>query len=347
MEEISQKEEGPIPNRRWSKSKFKKFLSKLLERGNVKQKHIDLFLTKENLKKFKVAFTHPSMHEGDDYNIYEFLGDPIINGYVAYYIRERFPKIVHVKWYNRLKHYLISDRVFARIAMNEGLENFVRYGEDIEYLRLNPEQDEKEEYLKMMEDVLEAFFGCLSSIIVSSGKPRGVAIAVCDSILKSYLDGIQIPLTFEELFDPVTILKELYEDKQVGLLWPNDQAYLFEKHEGAAPLYTAIVYGWPLGDRKASFKNRHIAMSQMHIRGEYTEIKKEIMSKYAYLDPNKTILAVATAKNKKDAKMKAAKEALKVLREKYNIVSPDQDPYSKKKYDSSKSALAKSRIMLE
>lgn len=332
----------------WSRSKFKKFLTGLLLRGNVNQKHIDLFLTKENLDRFKVAFTHPSMKEDEDYNIYEFIGDPIINSYITFYIRMKFPKIVHVKWYNRLKSYLISDRVFAKVAMEEGLDKFIRYGEEIEYLKNNPHLDEKDEYMKMMEDVLESFLGCLCEIIVSTGKAHGVAVAVCDAIIKSWLDNIKIPLEYEELFDPVTILKELYEDKKIGLLWPRDQVYLFEKSDGEIPEYTVYAYGWPLGNRTASFRTKHDAMKAMKYRGEYTEIKKNNMDEFdKYNDKNKILLAVGKSKNMKDAKMIAAKAALKELKEKYNIKPIYGDPYKKKTYDSSKSIFAKSRIMIE
>jgi dsRNA-specific ribonuclease len=346
MEKV--KKSKPEPNKRWSDKKFKKFLTKLLQRGNVKKEHIDLFLTKKSLAKFKIAFTHPSMKESEDYQIYEFSGDVIVNAFIANYVRYKFPKIIHVKWFTRLKHNIQSDKMLAKIAMKEGLENFVRYGEEMEYLRVNPHLDEKEEYMKMMEDVLESFFGCLSEVIQQSGKLYGVAIEVCGVIMASFLDTLDISLKFEDVFDPVTILKELYEDKRLGLGWPNDQVYLFEKHEGDAPLYTAYVYGWPLKDRAAAFRKKHQVMGAMRYRGDYEEINHKSMDNFIrQYDKNKVLLAVETAKNKKEAKMKGAEKALHVLRTKYGIVSLDQDPYSKKKYDPSRSKLAQSRVTLE
>ncbi|HMP28129.1 MAG TPA: ribonuclease III domain-containing protein [Saprospiraceae bacterium] len=339
---------NPEPNKRWSNKKFKKYLTKLLQRGNVNKDHIELFLSKKNLAKFKIAFTHPSMREGEDYQIYEFSGDVIVNAFIANYVRFKFPKIIHVKWFTRLKHNIQSDKMLAKIAMKEGLENFVRYGEEMEYLRLNPHLDEKEEYMKMMEDVLEAFFGCLSDVIQESGKLYGVAIEVCGAIMASFLDTLNISLKFEDVFDPVTILKELYEDKRIGLGWPNDQVYLFQKQEGDVPLYTSYVYGWPLGDRVAIFRKKYQVMGAMHYRGEYEEIDPHKMTEFIkYNDKNKVLLATATAKNKKEAKMEGAKKALDVLRTKYGIVSMDQDPYSKKKFDPSRSKLAQSRVTLE
>lgn len=320
---------------------FETFIRNLLLRGNLNDKHIDMIMKKENMAEFKIAFTHPSAGEEKDYQLYEFLGDVVINEFVAFYLRERFPKVISVKWITRLKHNLISKKALANIAIKEGLEKFVIYGEDIAYLKANPHLDEKNEYVSMLEDVMEAFCGCLSTVIIKEGKLFGTATEICRNILKSFFDAMTISLEYEDVFDSVTILKELYETKTMGLEWPNDQVYLYSKKEGPIPVYSATVYGWPLGDRKPRFRNQNELMKSMHRRGKGIEdIPKEEMDNFAkHYDSNKIALATEFGINKKDAKEKAARKALEVLKSKYQIRMRFPDPYEKKKYDASRSKL--------
>jgi dsRNA-specific ribonuclease len=329
-------------NKRWSDKKFKKFLTAALKRANVNDEHIKLFLSKENLKEFKIAFTHPSLGEAQNYELYEFLGDVVINEFVAFYVRERFPQVVNVKWTTRLKHNLISKKDLAKIALKEGLGKFGRYGEDMEYLRLNPHLDERNEFLSMMEDFMEAFIGCLTTIIKKSGKTHGAATEICRLVLKGYYDQIPISLKYEDVFDAVTRLKELYERKATGLLWPNDQVYIFERRkEGNIPYHVAIVYGWPLGDRKARFRKNRQAMKSMGFECEtdkFADIGRlthnEWMKRH---DPSKVMLSVQYGVSREDAKMKAAEEARKVLEKTYGIKDKYPEPYARKEYDPTRS----------
>jgi dsRNA-specific ribonuclease len=294
---------------------FKNFLTSLLKRGKIRDSVIETLLTPENLEEFKIAFTHPSAGAPRDYQLYEFLGDVVVNEFVPFYLRWRFPKIVSVKWITRLKHTLISKKFLAKLAREQGIDSHAIYGDapfsDSEgrsligmrkEIELNPDLDSNMHYLNMMEDIMEAFFGCLVTITENSGKLHGVAIEISRNILRSFFDPIDIPHRYEDVFDPVSRLKELYESRVRGYKWPNDQAYKFEKIEypDGTFKFKAVVYGWPAGDKTVKPEN-----------------KVELA----------TAMSIST--NKDDAKQKAAQKALQVLDVTWNIKENQLNPHEK------------------
>lgn len=291
-------------------SKFRSFIKGLLEKGKVNEKHIEKILTPENMDEFRIAFTHPSSGAEKDYQLYEFLGDVVFNEFVPYHIRERFPNIVSVKWITRIKHTLVSSKSLAKIAMAEGLNKFAIYGNKpfsagklrslvgmTEEIRLNPDLYNNPYYTAMMEDIMEAFFGCLMTIILKMGFVHGVGTEISHNILRSFFGNVEIATKYEDVFDPVTRLKELYESKVIGLRWPNKDAFEFRKIDDTH--MEAIVYGWPKGDKQP-------------------------------IPENRMILARATGGIIKDeSKQKAAKEALEVLDVTWGISEIQSDPNQK------------------
>ena len=199
-------------------------------------------------------------------------------------------------WLSKIKGKLASGKILGRLAMERGFEKFAIYGEEIAHLRDHPELDEKIEYVKMFENIFEAFFGCLTLLMRKEGFHHGTAIQICHNILEEIYSTYEISFKYEDVFDAVSRLKELYENKARNLRWPNHMAYAFTKIEDPKlPLWSVEVYGWP--GRK--FPTYH----------------------------NKILLAKVTAVNKDEAKQKGAKEALKVLFEKHGI--QDLRPTSK------------------
>ena len=233
---------------------------------------------------------------------------------MTFYLRKRFPEITTEKWYTRLKHNLISGKILGHLAAEEGFEKFIRYGDDMKELKEHPELDKNNSYEKMLENVMEAFFGCIVIVIETRlKKSHGTAIQICHFILRSFFDHIEISTRYEDVFDAVTRLKELYRAERRGLLWPSGEVqlhkdgnirkegtYKFEVDvSGPVPVYSATVYGWPLGDRKA-------------------------------IPQNRVMLSSGTGINKKDLKQKVAAEALKVLETTYGIEDLPPIPYQKK-----------------
>jgi dsRNA-specific ribonuclease len=294
---------------------FEDFLTELLRRGRVKDEHIAVFLAPENLAEAQISFTHSSFDPDHNYEEYEYYGDPVINEFVPWYIHARYPKIKSIKWLTRIKHNLISKKFLAQLARRQGLEKFIRFGENlttkkgvqfllkdvIEELQVKsiPEivgHPAAFTYLSMLEDTMEAFFGWLVMTIQKSGFSHGVAIQVCHNILRSFFDVEEISIEYDQVFDAVSRLKELYESKSRGYRWPNDKAYLVEQK---GDKFEATVYGWPTGDKKVTDENRVVLASK-------------VMSF-----------------DKDDAKQRAAAKALQVLARTYHIMEAPPDPYQK------------------
>jgi len=275
-----------------ARTPFEDHIRSLLVLGRLSEKHIALLTTPETLREFRFCFTDKTADPINNLETYEWFGDVVINEFLCFYIREKHPEITNVGWLSKIKGKLASGKILGRLAMERGFEKFAIYGEEIAHLRDHPELDEKIEYVKMFENIFEAFFGCLTLLMRREGFRHGTAIQICHNILEEIYSTYEISFKYEDVFDAVSRLKELYENRARNLRWPNQMAYAFTK----LPLWSVKVYGWP-GVRGIAGYN------------------------------NKILLAEVTAVNKDEAKQKGAKEALKVLFEKYGI--QDLRPTSK------------------
>jgi dsRNA-specific ribonuclease len=270
---------------------FKLFLENLLRRAKVKEEYIELFLTPKNLEEFQVAFTHPSYDSPRDFQLYEYLGDVVINEFIPFYIRWRFPTITRVKWCTRIKTTMMSSKLLARIVKEHGIDKFIRYGQDMkDAMAEEPNLDENDEYIAMLQDSMEGFFGCLSTIIINSGKEHGTSTQISHLILRSLYDNVKISTSYDEIFDPVTRLKDFYSSRELGIKWPGQKMYDIQRiDQGENVLFKITVIGWPKGDLSPK-------------------------------DANMAVLSSVTHKDKKKAKMKAAADALQTLATTYKLV---------------------------
>ena len=295
---------------------FRAFLTRMIARGRVPQKYIDAFLSEKGMANFRKAFVHASWNAdpSENYEGYEFFGDSVISQFVAFYIAYRWPHIKTSKWMSKIDHNLVGRKWIGRLAQNEGLSGFVLFGNSgaakgkgpnfdmITALQANRDAATNDPYLAMMEDVMEAFFGCLMLTILATKNPttgvlfsHGAATQVCHNILRTFFDPVEISVAFEDVFDAVSRLKELYEAKELNpgqkpLRWSGPNAGgVFRYTELPDGKTECIVYGWPEGDRSVIPQNRREL-------GRAVEI------------------------NKDDAKQKASKQALAVLKDRYGIV---------------------------
>jgi dsRNA-specific ribonuclease len=285
-------------NRATKKQSFKEFIYGVLSLGNLTEKHKDEIWA-EGSQDLLQAFTHETYGDGQDYNFFEFAGDTIVGFFVAFYIIERFPHIRNAKWTTRIKHNLISKRYLAQYAMNAGFFPYIRFGAKMQAdIDENPDFATNIAYLSLLEDVLEAFFGALSMTIVKLGYLQGSAAQTCFEILRVFLDTREISLNYRDLFDPITRLKEFYEARNKPWEWSMSGGVYVEnsvKNPDGPEVFTASVYGWPLGDKKQVYQNR-------------------------------VLLGKASAPNKQQAKLDASELALRTLADKYQIYEPIGKP---------------------
>ena len=149
------------------------------------------------------AFTHQSVDPARNYEFLEFLGDSTLNKSIAFYLAERFPHLQcpeGVKVLTRLKINLISRKSFAGIAETLRFWDFVR--------TLEQTHDSKRQ--KVLEDVFEAFFGA-TEWLVERRMGVGHGYHTCYALVSTFLAEIPISLRYEDLFDPKTRLKELFD----------------------------------------------------------------------------------------------------------------------------------------
>ena len=145
------------------------------------------------------AYTHPSVDPENNYESLEILGDSVINQCIVWYLYRRFPKLNHplgVKVIARLKINLVSKQQFFEIARDLGMWDFIRADAETRQTKMKP----------TLEDVLEAFFGA-TGLLLDQVK-MGLGNVVSYKIIKTLLDRIDISLRYEDLYDPITRLKE-------------------------------------------------------------------------------------------------------------------------------------------
>lgn len=272
---------------------FKDFIRKLLQTCNLKPEHIDFFTTPVNLHEYARAFTHGSYDPRFNYELYEFQGDVTVNNVIVAYIRKRFPHITSIGYLTRIKHTLVSKKQLAWIASEAGFAKHIRYGPDMEEsLRENPDLIRNKDWLSMLEDTVEAFIGCTVELADTKWViGTGYNIAYC--LLANFLDRLKISTRYEDVFDPKSRLKEIFDKMR----WPFDAGRPPHKppidHYWDPDARTARVrvFGYPLYDRLATIRNR-------------------------------TLLAEVVGKGKDEAEMQACNAAVEVLKTRYGITFP-------------------------
>ena len=283
--------------------KFKLFIISLLERLDLNQQSLANFTDEESMMEFSRAFTHKSWSPTFNYERYEFLGDTIVNDAVAHYISTNFPHIQNVAWMTRIKHTLISKKYLAGLAHKAKFLSFFRYGGKLAPI-LNSSYEEanktlNKEYLSILEDIFEAFIGALRDV-VDKKTVDGIGGIIARQMVHTFLDKTTVPVTYEEIFDPKSRLKEIYDKYHWGFSVRNKGAHgMFTASmivvRGLNGSFNVEVYGYPIG-----------TLEKISI--------------------NRRFLCVTQASSKEVAQQNAAQMALDVLRTQYNIQENRSSP---------------------
>lgn len=184
-------------------SSFREFISGLLRFSNLKKKYINVLINDENIEVYKQVFTHISVDAEKNYEFFEILGDVTLNKSIVWYLKERFPNLQNaqgVKIIARLRINLVSKKNFSSIAAKLGFAAFIRVDEEHRQTKMQ----------SVMEDVFEAFFGATELLIDKIVCP-GSGYGICYRMVKSILDQEPISLKYEDLYDPITRLKETFD----------------------------------------------------------------------------------------------------------------------------------------
>lgn len=195
---------------------FTNFVYNLLRyRCNLKESTVNKFFieNKESMLLVRQAFIHSTYSEETNYELLEFEGDGMIGAQVVQYIRRKFPEMISVRWNTRMKHHIISSKVLAKLAIDNGFEQFLVINENLQaYIESFEDKWDCSEYQSAYEDTVEALCGAITEVL-NKHAAQGVADAACYNIISSFLDEYEIPLKYEDLFDAKSRLKEIFDNQ--------------------------------------------------------------------------------------------------------------------------------------
>lgn len=175
----------------------------LTQRARLSPQYVMAITSPANMKELEVAFTHPSFESQSNYEFYEFLGDSTVNKCIVWYCKRRFTRLHNekgVQKFSQLKANLVSKRTLSSLADKM---NFWKY------IRMSKETQQRDKR-KVLEDVFEAFIGCLENIIDQTLNMHS-GYGVCYTIISTVLDGVTISLKETDLKGPKTRLKEIFD----------------------------------------------------------------------------------------------------------------------------------------
>ena len=174
---------------------------------NISKKNIELILSDKNMIEFKKAFTTPLADPMYNYEFYEMLGDSTSNNCVVWYFQRRFfpePETLitskgtmnPVAVMGRLKQEGASVRQYSKFANHLGFLPYITMT-NIDNTRV----------AKILEDVFEAFIGCL---VYHSEKIFGlhIGLTIVYPILQKLFDREDISIEKEKLYEPKSLVNE-------------------------------------------------------------------------------------------------------------------------------------------
>lgn len=200
----------------WEQEQLMKLLGTLLFSGELIESVREEILHSPEMKSYFItAFTHNSIDSISNYEAFEFLGDLTYNKCVGYYIVRRYPQLLSCEAADiltRLKIKIVKSKTMGALAREQGLIKFIQY---------NPYSFsfQKTSANKIGEDVLEALLGSIE-FYMDNKFGLGTGYATCYRIVKKWLDQIAFDLSYDQLVDPYTILKEIHDKyrKELGTL---------------------------------------------------------------------------------------------------------------------------------
>lgn len=157
------------------------------------------------LNLYEKIFTSPTIDPVNNWENCELLGDVVSNAAIVMILYQKFPQLRHplgFKVMARLKILYVSKKIFHQFSDKLGF---------IPYIKVDPALMENR--LKVLTDVFEAFIGA-TQLIFDSNFDTGVGYAVVYAIISSLLNEMPISLKYNDLYDSVTRVKELFEYRE-------------------------------------------------------------------------------------------------------------------------------------
>lgn len=215
---------------------FKALINKLLIKGKLKKKYIDLLTNEKNIQIYDDLFTSDKVRKGiHNYQFYETIGDAVAGNFLVDYSFDRFPFLQNEEGVQVVARIVIAygaKKTFAPIAEKLGFWPFIS----------SSQEDRNRNKVDLLEDVFEAFIGG-TSFILNEQFRRGVGFGICYDILESIFNELPMSLRYEDLFDPKTRLKEIFDaNKELGQLTYKEKV---ENNDKGYRITTSTAYQIP------------------------------------------------------------------------------------------------------
>lgn len=289
--------------------KFKEMIKKVLKMSEIRKKYIDILTDDESLKTYSLVFTHKSADPVNNYEFYEILGDATLNKIIPWYIIRRFPQLKNPEFVTiiaRLKINLASKKSFSAIAAKLGLWEFI----SADTLTRSSEMK------KTLEDVFEAFFGatellleerCAIEMNIDPKIVQGIGSIAMSKLGEKLFDEEKIRLTYNDLVDAKTRLKELTDAKNKKDMFNDHQKHLlstlkYESVKNGLLTTTRVICheNHVLGTGVASLKTDSEQIAAEHALSSLRSmgISREVPQIYQKLESMNNVVVVVTNKKK-------------------------------------------------
>ena len=219
------------------------------------------------MSNFKASITHQSVTNNimTSLEFFEKIGDTVINLCVRWWVVRAHPEIKNIGYQNIVYDALKGTWYLGKIGIEKGWVDVVKVRRDAmnkleNMARKIGKLADLSEYVKIYEDSVESFFGCLVYSMLDDGKTFGAAIEVSNQIFlwmieTTHFNGPDeppgMPTSYKDVYDPITILRNLYQDKASGLRWNHELAYdrkirdgYYEGDVWIPPAWKWTVYHW-------------------------------------------------------------------------------------------------------
>lgn len=267
--------------------------------GLMTSEEIEKMFQPHLLWRYKAAFTHKSIDNTQNYEIFELKGDSILNYVTSVYVKNRFVDVKSHIWLTNIKQTLISARYLSKIGEHLHLTDYIIASQEIKELLVSDSNFRE----GIIDDLFESLLGVIGRV-ADLEFCLGTSNIIIYQIVERLFDNLTIQMKWIDLVHPISIIKEIYDAvpdiDEVKVEWKNGTTYTTYKNNGFEEPYVTTIY----------FPFR-------------TKIKKE------------NVIASAFGKSEYDSLMKAVRFALssQTLRPKVRDVIPDPFIIGKKLFE--------------
>jgi dsRNA-specific ribonuclease len=202
---------------------FKRFIATILQKyGGLSDSSVDKYTNADNLQLLMTSLTHWSYDLIENYELLEVLGDATLNTVIVWYYIKIFPELNRMNkeratyLMSKLKTKGIEKAQFSNFCELLGLDRFIRYRE-LHFIETTKTFTIEKMVLKdrsMKEDVFEAFFGAINSI-VNREEGNQLGYVLVSQIMDKFLDEIdmksKLSLDPRDLEEGISMLKEIFD----------------------------------------------------------------------------------------------------------------------------------------